>query len=85
MTGELKEFAKARAEPSLVFTIPDKPTELDNGLLSASEVALLKLNAERAVLSACNTAAGDGEGAEALVSLARTLLYAGARFIIVSH
>ena len=53
-------------EPSLVLTLPRQPTELDDGLLTASEVAQLKLNADWVVLSACNTAAGDKPGAEAL-------------------
>jgi hypothetical protein len=37
--GDLQGFTKAKAEPALVFTIPDKPSELDDGLLEASEVA----------------------------------------------
>jgi CHAT domain-containing protein len=45
--------------------------ELDDGLLTASKVAQLKLNADWVVLSACNTAAGDKPGAEALSGLAR--------------
>ena len=62
--GELQEFAKAKAEPALVLTIPDKPSDLDDGLLEASELAKLKLNADWVVLSACNTASSDGVGAE---------------------
>jgi CHAT domain-containing protein len=61
-------------EPSLALTPPVKPTELDDGLLTASAVAKLKLNADWVVLSACNTAAGDKPGAEALSGLARGLL-----------
>jgi len=37
------------------------------------------------VLSACNTAAADKPGAEALSGLARAFLYAGARALLVSH
>jgi CHAT domain-containing protein len=37
------------------------------------------------VLSACNTAAGDKPGAEALSGLARAFFYAGARALLVSH
>jgi CHAT domain-containing protein len=37
------------------------------------------------VLSACNTAAGDKLGAEALSSLARAFFYAGAKSLVVSH
>jgi CHAT domain-containing protein len=45
------------AEPSLALTLPKQPTELDDGMLAASEVAHLKLNADWVVLSACHTAA----------------------------
>jgi len=62
------------AEPSLALTIPPQPTVLDDGLLTASEVARLKLNADWVVLSACNTLAGGKPGAEALSGLARILL-----------
>jgi CHAT domain-containing protein len=72
-------------EPSLALTLPQQPSELDDGLLTASEVAQLKLNADWVVLSACNTAAGDKPGAEALSGLARAFFYAGARALLVSH
>ncbi len=72
-------------EPSLALTIPKEPSELDDGLLTASEVAQLKLAADWVVLSACNTAAGDKPGAEALSGLARAFFYAGARALLVSH
>lgn len=76
---------KGLAEPSLAFTLPPKPTEEDDGLLTASEVSQLKLNADWVVLSACNTIAGDRPGAEALSGLARAFFYAGARALLVSH
>ena len=46
---------------------------------------MLKLNADFVVLSACNTAAGDKPGAEALSGLARAFFYAGAKSLVVSH
>jgi len=76
---------KGLAEPSLALTVPAKPTDEDDGLLKASEVAQLKLNADWVVLSACNTIAGDKPGAEALSGLARAFFYAGARALLVSH
>ena len=85
VAGDLAKFSKAKAEPSLVLTIPEKPTARDDGLLQASEVAQLKLNADWVVLSACNTASSDGVGAEALSGLTRAFLYAGSRSLIVSH
>jgi len=76
----------AAAEPGLVMTPPDEATEADDGYLSASEAAQLRLNAEFVVLSACNTAASDGRpGGEGLSGLARAFFYAGARSVMVSH
>lgn len=76
---------KGLAEPSLALTIPGESSDLDDGLLTSSEVAQLKLNADWVVLSACNTIAGDKPGAEALSGLARSFMYAGARALLVSH
>ena len=76
---------KSLAEPALALTLPKDATDEDDGLLTASEVAQLKLNADWVVLSACNTAAGDKPGAEALSGLARAFFYAGARALLVSN
>jgi CHAT domain-containing protein/tetratricopeptide (TPR) repeat protein len=82
MAGELRGVA----EPGLVFTPPQKASEQDDGLLTASEIAALKLNADWVILSACNTAAGDGsKGAQGLSGLARAFFFAGARNLLVSH
>ncbi len=85
LAGETALFAKAKAEPALLLTPPTEASEDDNGLLTASEVAQLNLNADWVVMSACNTAAGSSDGAEALSGLARAFFYAGARSLLVSH
>jgi tetratricopeptide (TPR) repeat protein len=85
VAGEVQKFAKVKAEPALVLSIPPKPSGNDDGLLRASDVAMLKMNADFVVLSACNTAAGDKPGAEALSGLARAFFYAGARSLVVSN
>jgi CHAT domain-containing protein len=72
-------------EPSLALSVPKEPTAMDDGVLTASEIAQLKLDADWVVLSACNTAAGDKPGADALSGLARAFFYAGARALLVSH
>jgi CHAT domain-containing protein len=72
-------------EPALVLTPPNETSEEDDGLLTASEVAELELAADWVVLSACNTAAGQGGDAEALSGLARAFFHAGARALLVSH
>jgi CHAT domain-containing protein len=71
-------------EPALALTLPSAG-DAEVGLLTASDVAQLKLNADFVVLSACNTAAGNRPGAEALSGLARSFFYAGARSLLVSH
>jgi CHAT domain-containing protein len=87
LAGETEMLATSRAEPALILTPPEKATEEDDGLLTASEVTQLKLDADWVVLSACNTAAGESDkpGAEALSGLARAFFYAGARALLVSH
>jgi CHAT domain-containing protein/tetratricopeptide (TPR) repeat protein len=79
------------SEPALVLTPPPKNTidprmlEKDDGLLTASEIAGLKLDADWVILSACNTASGEKVGAEALSGLARAFFFAGTRALLVSH
>jgi len=69
-----------------LLTPPEKASNEDDGLLTASEVARLEMDADWVILSACNTAAADGSpGAEALSGLASAFLYAGARSLLVSH
>ena len=90
LSGESEAILSARAEPALVLTPPKDDTpaaELaeDDGLLTASEVAQLRLDADWVVLSACNTAAGEKGDAEALSGLARAFFYAKARALLVSH
>ena len=72
-------------QPSLALSIPAKADDVDDGLLTASEVAQLSMDADWVVLSACNTIAGDRTGAEALSGLARAFFYAGARALLVTH
>ena len=82
MAGDFKTLA----EPALVLTPPETGSSLDDGLLTASEIAKLKLNADWVILSACNTAAADGTpGAEGLSGLAKAFFYAGSRALVVSH
>ena len=49
---------KVLAEPALLFTPPVHAIDEDDGLLTASEITELNLNADWVVLSACNTAFG---------------------------
>jgi CHAT domain-containing protein len=82
LPGELR----CQAEPALALTPPATPTKSDDGLLDASEVTTLQLDADWVVLSACNTAGPDGAlGGESLSGLTRAFFYAGARALLVTH
>jgi CHAT domain-containing protein len=74
-------------EPALVLTPPqdtEKATSDNDGLLTASEIATLKLKARWVILSACNTGAGSENGAGGYSGLARGFLQAGAQNLLVS-
>lgn len=71
-------------QPALALTSPEVVAGSGDGLLAMEEILGLKLDADWVVLSACNTAAGDGAGAEAVSGLGRAFFYAGARALLVS-
>jgi len=83
LSGELTGLA----EPALILTPPAEATAIDDGLLTASEIASsLELDADWVIMSACNTAGPDGRpGAEGLSGLAQAFFHAGARSLFVSH
>jgi len=72
-------------QPALALSAPQfSDGDDDDGLLTMDEIMALKLDADWVVLSACNTAAGDGSGAEAISGLGRAFFYAGARAILAT-
>jgi CHAT domain-containing protein len=71
-------------QPALALSSPSVTGENEDGLLTMGEIFKLKLNADWVVLSACNTGAADGAGAEAASGLGRAFFYAGTRAILVS-
>ena len=73
----LNRPALALSEPA-----PEAAEKGMNGLLTTDEIMSLELNADWAVLSACNTAAG--AGAEAVSGLGRAFFFAGARSVLIS-
>jgi CHAT domain-containing protein/tetratricopeptide (TPR) repeat protein len=89
--GALSGQVTGSAEPGLILTPPPKETsdpkalERDDGFLTASEIATLKMDADWVILSACNTAGAQSENVEALSGMARAFFYAGARALLVSH
>lgn len=73
-------------EPALALAHPGPHHDAgDDGLLKASDAAMLTLNADWVVLSACNTASPDAPETQGLSGLARAFFYAGAKSMLVSH
>lgn len=56
-----------------------------HGLLLLDDILTLKLDADWVILSACNTAGGDGHGGEAISGLGRGFFYSGSRSLLVTH
>lgn len=81
VAGELQGLP----EPALVLTPPEEASVENDGLLTASEITGLSLNAELVILSACNTAAGDRPDGEGFSGLASAFVYAGGRALMASH
>ncbi len=74
------------SEPALVLSAPGvDAAEGNDGVLTASEIARLSLNADWVILSACNTASGETRGGASFGGLASAFIHAGARALLVSH
>jgi CHAT domain-containing protein len=72
-------------QPALALTAPEIAGIKGDGLLTMEEILALKLDADWVVLSACNTAAGAGAGAEAASGLGSAFFYAGTRALLVTN
>lgn len=87
--GLLPGDLRCQGEPGLALTPPaqDAAAPASDGLLDASEIAALRLDADLVVLSACNTGGGGGDafGGESLSGMVRAFFQAGSRSLLVSH
>ncbi|MBO0756510.1 MAG: CHAT domain-containing protein, partial [Bradyrhizobiaceae bacterium] len=68
--GAISGEISRTSEPGLLLTPPREASEKDDGYLTTSEIAGLRLDADWVILSACNTAAGNAKDPEALSGLA---------------
>ncbi len=81
LSGELQGLT----QPALVLTPPSNPTDEDDGLLSLEDILHLNLAGTNwVILSACNTAGGEGSG-DNLTGLARAFFFAGVKALLVSQ
>jgi CHAT domain-containing protein len=72
-------------QPALALSSPTVTGVEGDGLLTMEEILGLKLDADWVILSACNTGAGVGAGAEAASGLGRAFFYAGTRALLVTN
>ena len=80
--GLLDDFT-GQGVPGAIALAPTGTDAANDGLLTASEILNLKLNAELVVLSACDTGRGDITG-DGVVGLSRSWIAAGASSVLVS-
>lgn len=71
-------------QPALALS-PGAGRPLQEGLLRLEDILRLNMDADLVVLSACNTAASDGAGSEAVSGLGRGFFHAGARSVLATH
>ncbi len=71
-----------RRQPSLVLSLVGNDGE--DGFLELDEIALLRLNADLVVLSACSSGQGELYDGEGVRGIARAFLYAGSRGVLSS-
>lgn len=77
-------FYYERGRAALALSAPVITGDQDDGLLKVSDILKLKLNADWVVLSACNTGAAEGEGADVVSGLGNAFFYAGSRALLVT-
>jgi CHAT domain-containing protein len=77
----LPDEIRCLAEPAILASTPPGRGAAD-AFLPASEILGLAMDADLAILSACNSGGGAGES---LSGLARAFFYAGARGLMVTH
>lgn len=81
--GVIPDSTSIVKQPALVLSHPDPATNGD-GFLTMSDVFALKMNADLATLSACNTGRGESVPSEGVMGLTRAFMYAGAPAVTVT-
>ena len=92
LRGDLREFGLIHCASHGYVDVHDPaltglaltPSETDDGFVTTADVMELSLDADLAVLSACETARGRERKGEGALSLSRAFLYAGARSVVSS-
>jgi len=82
LPGEIRNVP----EPALLLALDPAGKDRFDGILTSREIASLQLDADLVILSACNTASGDGRPhGETFTGLSQAFIMAGTRSLMVSH
>ena len=81
VSGEINGLA----EPALAFTPSGTDDPKNDGLLTATDIAQMSINADWVILSACNSGGGNDNSAPTYSGLARAFRLAGAGSLLLSH
>ncbi len=73
------------SEPALVLSVMPDDNGVEDGVLTATEIAQMTIPADWVILSACNSGAGLNASAPTYSGLARAFRLAGARSFLLSH
>jgi CHAT domain-containing protein/tetratricopeptide (TPR) repeat protein len=68
---------------SALYLASDESND-DNGILTAREISMMKLSAELAVLSACNSGTGEFISSDGIISMGRAFWAAGVPSVVMS-
>jgi len=83
--GEVSGAIQGINQPFLVLSPPGIETEIDDGLLTMSEIMQLNTNADIVILSACNTASVEDQYSGSFSGLAKAFFISGSKSLLVSN
>lgn len=82
--AEVNNAAPLQSRFFLAKPVPADSTGMDDGYLHAYEIYATPLQAELAVLTACETGSGNWRQGEGVISLAHSFMYAGCPSVVMS-
>lgn len=80
----INDAAQLQSRLYFAQALPDDSANLDDGYLHVYEIYAMQLQAELAVLSACETGAGTLQEGEGIMSLSHSFMYAGCKGVVMS-
>ncbi|MBO3699665.1 CHAT domain-containing protein [Roseivirga sp. E12] len=79
------EVDEENPDNSKLYFTPDTTSKVEDNTLHTFELYHMELNAELAVLSACNTGSGNIKNGEGIMSLGKAFQYAGVKSVLLSQ